>query len=123
MCPLGPLVPLVPGVGLVAIYRPGPTWLRVLPPEPRRLGNQHLTCLIRFLPAAEASAAEVVVGVATAAAPITRAVPASWTSGSVPPGRLPRNQSRHHSQTLPCISCSPQAFGFLRPTRGFGFPH
>ena len=36
---------------------------------------------------------------------------ASCRSGSVPPGSLAWNQSRHHSTTLPCMSWMPQALG------------
>src|SRR5262249_46998589 len=37
-------------------------------------------------------------------------------SGSVPPGSFASYQSRHSSQTLPCMSCSPQGFAPFLPT-------
>ena len=46
----------------------------------------------------------------------TRSTPDEGPDGSVPPESESSYQSAHHSQTFPCMSYSPHAFGFFVPT-------
>ena len=41
----------------------------------------------------------------------TRVDPDVAPDGSEPPGNVLPDQSKHHSNTFPCVSYSPQAFG------------
>ena len=69
-------------------------------------------------PLAELSIVAIGVGAVHVEHPAwcTRPRPLEVTSGLVPPGNFSAYQSRHHSVTLPCMSRSPQSFGFFKPT-------
>src|SRR5580704_5271733 len=47
----------------------------------------------------------------------TRTEPSDDPSGSVPPRSTNEYESWHHSDTLPCMSVSPQGFTFFWPTK------